>query len=144
MCLSLNILQVDLPELKNVDEYSTNFGKAERQKRYTTPLKIEDYLPKKLPTTSTASKSKSTKSHKQNVKYDDESHLLSDDDDEDQDNYDVLKSMTNKVLNSIELANLFHYKILSRAIQIISDTLFHLSDFHPLLTFKIRFVKALN
>jgi len=111
-----------LPELKNVDEYSTNFGKAERQKRYTTPLKIEDYLPKKLPTTSTTSKSKSTKSQKQNVKYDDESHLLSDDDDEDQDNYDVLKSMTNKVLNSIELANF--YKIL-RAIQIISDTLFH-------------------
>ena len=107
-----DIRQVDLPELKNVDEYSTNFGKAERQKRYT-PLKIEDYLPKKPPTTSKTSKT--SKTTPKNVKKDDQNPLLSDDDDddEDQENYDVLKSMTQKVwFNSIgQLVYALHIRV---------------------------------
>ena len=81
--------KVDLPELKNVDEYSTKFGRAERQKRYTSPS-VDDYLPKKPPTVSKISKSR----HK-STKKDDRKNLLSDnDEDDDEENYDASKSLS--------------------------------------------------
>ena len=70
---------VDLPELKNVDEYTTKFGKAERQKRYQSPP-IEDYLPKKPSTVLKMSKSK----HR-STRDDDRKNLLSDNEVEDDD-----------------------------------------------------------
>ena len=84
--------KVDLPELKKVDEYSTKFGKAERQKRYQPPT-LDDYYPKKVSTSKITSKT----SKKLNGGNDDRNHLLSDDDyDDDEENYNAMKS-TNQV-----------------------------------------------
>jgi hypothetical protein len=83
-------ITVELPELKNVDEYSTKFGKAERQKRFQ-PATVDDFFGKKAPTKIT---SKTVK--KLNGKHEDRNHLLSDeedDDDDDEETYDAMKSI---------------------------------------------------
>lgn len=99
--------KVDVPKLKNVDEYADKFEKAERQKRFQ-PKNVESFFP-------TFKTSNKTSLKRSNVKNDDKNHLLSDDEDDvdddyfDDDKYDAVKSLSkvNDVLTNVLLfANL--------------------------------------
>ena len=76
--------KVDVPQLKNVDEYFDRFGKAERQQRRTQPTSNADGHFATFKTSfSTIASRTSKRTNDKNV--DDTNHLLSDDDDADAD-----------------------------------------------------------
>lgn len=111
-------ITVELPELKNVDEYSTKFGKAERQKRFQPPT-VDDFFGKKAPTKITSKTTKITSKtvKKLNGKHEDRNHLLSDeedDDDDDEETYDAMKSIQQVFFN----IRLYQYSVLLRALKL--------------------------
>ena len=96
--------KVDVPQLKNVDEYFDKFGKAERQRR-TQPTNPESHLTTTLKTSFSTITSRTTK-RSNDKNGGDTSHLLSDDEDDDddvnEDNYKVGKSF-GKVAEALHL-----------------------------------------